>query len=169
MFEFKSLHRPPKQFTKEPLTRILRNSETQFAAVTSSESIRWQWHCQTIYCACGSSSKIIFPCIVVNRLTYRRRGVGFPKADCLWFNRRFVFLDQWWRRCQRSRFVAPVLPKSTCAAVQSNTWQFDEHCVPQLQAKLTIVLVRASRAIKRNVAKQFGSNSGEKYYQMLCT
>lgn len=68
-------------------------------------------------------------------LTYRRCGVGLSKADSFRLDGCLVLLDQWRWWCQRSRLVAPMLPKSTCTAVQADAWQLDEHRVAQLKVK----------------------------------
>lgn len=68
-------------------------------------------------------------------LTYWRSGVGLPETDGFRLYGCLVFLDERRWRCQRSRLVAPMLSKSTCAAVQANAWQLDKHRVAQLKVK----------------------------------
>jgi len=82
-------------------------------------------------------------------LTYRGSGVGLPQADGFRFHSCFVLLDQGWRRCQRSRLVAPVLAESTRAAVQADAWQLDEHRVAQLKAKSRPAALNWSRRRRR--------------------
>lgn len=68
-------------------------------------------------------------------LTYRRSGVGLPETDGFRLHGCLILLDERRWRCQRSRLVAPVLPKSTCTAVQPDAWQLDKHRVAQLKVK----------------------------------
>lgn len=68
-------------------------------------------------------------------LTYWRSGVGLAKTDSFRLDGGLVLLDQRRRWCQRSRLVSPMLPKSTCSSIQTNTRQLYEHRVAQLKVK----------------------------------